>query len=168
MSNNATRNTIMLALASTVIAFVLFYFLDSYAAIENSAVSFGGALAGFWIVFKVLSDHYGRVEESELQQTIDELTVRLAEKRIKVNLIFDPDPPNAVNLVEAKCQYSVKYDGSEDIGELEISYYEGGWQCKLPPECEEKRVQLTLIDTNNNRWVVPRQWPVMNMVALQR
>jgi hypothetical protein len=167
-------NTVILGILSAGIAFVLFYFLESSAQFQNSVINAGGAVGGFLSVFWLLSNHYkntAKAEEEEriekLENEIRSLQTRIAQKRLKVNLDFSPKPAGPITLNDDICKYSVK-NGIVQEGELEVALYEGGWQCKLPPECEEKRVQLTLIDANGDTWEVPRQWPVMSMTAIKR
>jgi hypothetical protein len=56
---------IVLLIGSLVAAFVLFYFLDSYAKIENKEISLRGAAAGFVVVFILLRDTYFKVTKTE-------------------------------------------------------------------------------------------------------
>jgi hypothetical protein len=63
---------------SLVAAIVLFYFLDSFAQIQNKGISIGGAAAGFVIIFLLLRDTYFKVPTSE--STIENLS---ADEKIK-------------------------------------------------------------------------------------
>ena len=46
-------------------AIVLFYFMDSFAQIQNKGVSLGGAAAGFVVIFLLLRNTYFRVTSTE-------------------------------------------------------------------------------------------------------
>ncbi len=54
-----------LLILSLVAAVVLFYFLDSFAQIQNKSISLGGAAAGFVVIFILLRDTYFRVTSVE-------------------------------------------------------------------------------------------------------
>lgn len=160
-------NTVVLGAVSAGIAFVLFYFLESFAKIENTTYSVGGAVAGFGVVFYLLSRHMKETASTEDQDRIKELEEHLATKRLKVNLEF-PDPSESIELDTVKCRYHLKVGAQEEEGELEVGLTVGGWQCILPPDCEEKRVRLTLVETDGQAWEVPTQWPTVNMKAVKR
>jgi hypothetical protein len=173
-TDSATTNTVILGIVSAGIAFVLFYFLESSAQFQNSVINAGGAVAGFLCVFWLLSNHYKNTARSaeitrieELEAEIKDLNERIAQKQLKVNLYFDPKPAEPFLLNDDLCTYSVR-NGIDQEGKLQVALSEGGWQCKLPPECEEKRVKLTLIDANGDTWEVSRTWPVMSMKAIKR
>ena len=55
----------VLLILSLVAAVVLFYFLDSFAQVQNKGVSLGGAAAGFVVIFLLLRDTYFRVTSTE-------------------------------------------------------------------------------------------------------
>ncbi|MGA2310647.1 MAG: PsbP-related protein [Candidatus Bathyarchaeia archaeon] len=56
---------VVLLIGSLVAAFILFYFLNSYAQIQNKGISIGGAAAGFVIFFLLLRDTYFKVTSTE-------------------------------------------------------------------------------------------------------
>lgn len=56
---------LVLLILSLVAAVVLFYFLDSFAQVQNKVVSLGGAAAGFVVIFLLLRDTYFRVTSTE-------------------------------------------------------------------------------------------------------
>lgn len=68
----------VLAILSLVAAVVLFYCLDSFAEVQNKAVSLGGAAAGFVVLFILFRSTYFR-----LTNTDSDLTVRNSEERIQ-------------------------------------------------------------------------------------
>ncbi|HEX7320325.1 MAG TPA: hypothetical protein VF399_08210 [bacterium] len=56
---------VVLFILSLVAAYVLFYFLDSFAQVQNKGVSIGGAAAGFVVIFLLLRDTYFRITSTE-------------------------------------------------------------------------------------------------------
>lgn len=55
----------VLLILSLGAAVVLFYFLDSFAQVQNKGVSLGGAAAGFVVIFLLLRNTYFRVTSTE-------------------------------------------------------------------------------------------------------
>lgn len=56
----------VLLILSLVAAVVLFYFLDSFAQVQNRTVSLGGAAAGFVVIFYLLRNTYFRVPSTDI------------------------------------------------------------------------------------------------------
>ncbi len=58
---------VVLSILSLGAAVILFYFLDSFAQVQNKGVSLGGAVAGFVVIFLLLRDTYFKVPDTEIK-----------------------------------------------------------------------------------------------------
>lgn len=75
----------VLLILSLGAAVVLFYFLDSFAQVQNKGVSLGGAAAGFVVIFLLLRDTYFRVTstEREFKNLSADEKIRILENQIE-------------------------------------------------------------------------------------
>jgi len=75
----------VLLILSLGAAIVLFYFLDSYAQVQNKTISLGGAAAGFVVIFLLLRETYFKVTstEREFQQLSTDEKIRRLEVQIE-------------------------------------------------------------------------------------
>lgn len=73
----------ILLILSLVASVVLFYFLDSYAQVQNKVMSLGGAVAGFFVIFILLRNTYFRITSVETKfekSSADEKINKLEEQ----------------------------------------------------------------------------------------
>jgi hypothetical protein len=77
---------IILISLSLSASYILFRVLDSVAEIKSKSISLGGAIAGFFIIFKLLERSYYKVfaQESKLLDDIDKLKKENRELILKI------------------------------------------------------------------------------------